>query len=118
MKLYSLESTPYEPESHDPGLRKKVLLRDVIPSVEHVSHIVLLPGNHGSMHSHPEAFEVLYCVRGAVLFIVKEEEFVLKKGDCLIVEPGEPHALPDVIEETELLYFKVSEARGRSRGLL
>jgi hypothetical protein len=33
MKLFSLNETPYEPVSHDPGLKKKVLMRDILPFV-------------------------------------------------------------------------------------
>jgi quercetin dioxygenase-like cupin family protein len=104
MKLFSLNEIPYEPVSHDPGLKKKVLAKGILPFVSQISHIILQPGTIVSEHSHSDYFEVFYCIRGTVVFSIKGESASIQKGHLLIVEPGEPHAI-DVIEETELLYF-------------
>jgi mannose-6-phosphate isomerase-like protein (cupin superfamily) len=104
MKLFSLNEIPYEPVSHDPGLKKKVLAKNTLPFVSQISHFILQPGTSVSVHSHSDYFEVFYCIRGTSVFLIKGENVPIKKGHLLIVEPGEPHAI-DVIEETELLYF-------------
>jgi len=105
MKLFSLDETLYEPVSHDPGLKKKVLARDILPCVSQISHIILQPGSSVSEHLHNDYFEVFYCIRGNAVFLIKGESVSIKKGHLLIVEPKEPHTIPDVIEETELLYL-------------
>lgn len=107
MKLYSLASTPLEPVSHDPGLKKRVLMRDGIPGVKNMSHVILKKGDRASMHCHREEFEVLYCVRGGLIFEVEGKEVMVKRGDCLVLEPGEYHSIPSVLEDAELFYFKV-----------
>jgi mannose-6-phosphate isomerase-like protein (cupin superfamily) len=104
MRLNRLDKLPFEPVSHDPELKKKVLAKDV-SCVEKLSHIVLVPGSRVSPHSHQKGYEVMYFVRGEALFKVKGNEVRLKKGDCLVVEPEEDHEIIDIIEETELLYF-------------
>lgn len=104
MKLFSLNETPYEPVSHDPRLKKKVLAKGLLPCVSQISHIILKPGSSVSEHVHTNYFEVFYCIRGTAVFLIKGERVSIKEGNLLIVEPGEPHAI-DVIEETELLYL-------------
>ncbi|MEW6003315.1 MAG: cupin domain-containing protein [Nitrospirota bacterium] len=105
MKLFSLNETPYEPVSHNPELKKKVLARDELHCVRNISHIILQPGNSVSEHSHSDFVEVFYCIRGKALFLVKGETVSVKKGHLLFIEPGEPHSIPEIIEETEFLYF-------------
>jgi mannose-6-phosphate isomerase-like protein (cupin superfamily) len=104
MRLYHLDKIPYEPVSHDPELKKKVLTRG-LPCVERLSHIVLAPGQRVSLHSHTHGYEVFYFIRGAAVFEINGEEVGLKKGDCLVVEPGESHSITDILKETELIYF-------------
>jgi len=106
MKLFSLNETPYESASHDPGLKKKVLTRGSLPYVRHISHIILKPGDSASEHSHTDDVEVIYCIRGDVEFVIKGESVSIKKGHLLFLEPGEIHSIPKVNEETELLYFR------------
>lgn len=109
MKLFSLNETPYEPVSHDPGLKKKVLARDILPSVKHISHIILQPGDSASEHAHSDYVEVFYCIRGDAVFSIKGESISIRKGHLLFVEPGEIHSIQKVNEETELLYLHVIE---------
>jgi len=108
MKLFSLDETPYEPVSHDPGLKKKVLTRGTLPHVKHISHIILQPGNSASEHIHTDDIEVFYCIRGNAEFLIKGECISIMKGHLLFIEPGEFHSIPKIKEETELLYFRVA----------
>ncbi len=107
MKIYSLSKTPVEPVSHDPQLKKRVLVRDGIPHVRNISHVSLRAGDRASSHSHRDAFEILYCLRGRVIFEVEGRDVLVREGDCLVIEPSEVHSIPQVIEDTELFYFKV-----------
>jgi mannose-6-phosphate isomerase-like protein (cupin superfamily) len=108
MKLFSLDETPYEPVSHDPGLKKKVLTRGTLPHVKHISQIILQPGDSASEHIHTDDIEVFYCIRGNAEFLIKEKYISIRKGNLLFIEPGEFHSIPKIKEETELLYFRVA----------
>lgn len=111
MKLFSLNETPFAPVSHDPGLKKQVLMGgDVLPGLRHISHINLLEGSRAVEHDHPDAYEVFYCMGGKVLFKVGGREVPLSSGQLLIVEPGERHSIEDTPEEAELLYFMSMKA--------
>lgn len=110
MKLFSLYDTPLEPVSHDPGLAKKVLAKDPLPFIKHISHIILRPGESASEHSHSGYVEIFYCIRGDTEFSIQGKTLSIKKGHLLLVEPGEKHSIPNVKEETELLYLHVTLA--------
>lgn len=79
MKLFSLHDIALEPVSHDPGLAKKVLARDPLPSIKHISHIILQPGDSASEHSHSDYVEVFYCIRGDAEFSIQGETLSIKK---------------------------------------
>jgi mannose-6-phosphate isomerase-like protein (cupin superfamily) len=108
VKLFSLEESPFEPVSHDPQLKKKVLARDPLPSLLHVSHIVLPRGSAASEHSHADFAEVFYCIRGEAVFLVEGKEVFVREGNLLIVEPGELHCITRIVKELELLYFHIA----------
>ena len=107
MKLFSLDKTPYDPVSHDPQMKKRVLTRDSLPCVRHISHIILKPGNAVSQHAHHEEYEVFYCIRGTAVMTVNGEKMTITQGDLMYAEPGDSHAFDEIIEETELIYFVV-----------
>ncbi len=106
MKRYSLETTPYEQISHNPKLKKRVLFhKGVVPGLTHLSQIVLPKGANAIEHVHDNTSEVFYCIRGRVIFVVNGKEEPLGAGECLVVDPGEPHSIKDVTEEAEMVYF-------------
>ncbi len=107
MRHIRLDDIPPEPVSHDPTLKKQVMLGDsILPGMRNFSHIVLPPGQKVQEHSHENGFEVFYCIRGEVRFTVNGTEIVMKGEECLVVEPNEAHELMP-IEETEFVYFFV-----------
>lgn len=109
MKLFSLDETPYEPVSHDPGQKKKVLTRGTLPHVKHISHIILYPGDNASEHTHADDVEGFYCIRGDAEFLIKGKYISIRKGHLLFIKPGEVHSIPNVKEDTEFLYFRVAK---------
>ncbi len=104
MRTNSLGSAPFTEVRHNPKIKKQVLLQD-LSCVKHISHTTLKPGDTAFVHSHEGGYEIFYCVRGRIAFRVGEKEVALKEGGILAVEPGEPHAITDVFEETELVYL-------------
>lgn len=105
MRLYSLDSAPFKPVTHDPELKKQVIVPDGFSCVRHLSHITLRPGSTASRHAHEDAYEVFYCLGGEVVFRISGKDILLIRGSCLVVEPKEVHEIPLVREVTELLYF-------------
>ncbi len=104
-----MHNTSYEPVSHDLKLGKRVLARNPTPPITQISYIMLYPGDSSSEHSHVDYVEVFYCIKGDAEFSVQGKTLSIRKGHLLFVEPGEMHAIQKVNEETELLYFHVTE---------
>lgn len=107
MRLHTLEKAEEKSVSHDPGLKKKLLVPEGVGCVGHISQIVLKPGSTASIHAHQDASEVFYCVRGSITFRVNGSPVTLSAGSCLIVEPKEEHAIVDVAVESEMVYMMV-----------
>lgn len=107
MKLHTPEKAEEKPVSHNPELKKKLLVPQGVGCVAHISQIVLKPGDAASAHAHGDAAEVFYCVRGALTFLIDGNPVLLAKGSCLIVEPGEEHAIVEVAVESEMIYMMV-----------
>lgn len=107
MKLHTLDKAEEKPVSHDPGLKKRVLVPEGVGCIIHISHIVLRPGSTASLHSHQDTSEVFYCVRGSITFQVDAAQVVLSAGSCLIVDPKEEHAIVEVPVESEMVYMMV-----------
>src|SRR3990172_1027477 len=105
MNFSPIGSAPLKPVSHDPHLRKRVLVEERVSCVGNLSHIVLAPGDTAVTHAHNDAHEVFYCIEGGVVFGVEGTEVTVRGGDCLVVEPEEEHSIERVLEETRLLYF-------------
>jgi quercetin dioxygenase-like cupin family protein len=107
MKLHTLETAEEKPVSHDPRLKKKLLVPEGVGCVAHISQIVLKPGDVVSAHAHIDSTEVFYCVRGALTFTINGGPVPLAPGSCLIVEPGEEHAIVEVRADSEMVYMMV-----------
>lgn len=105
MKVFPLDSAPLRPVSHDPALKKRVLVEDAFSCVRHLSHIILPPGAKASSHSHENAYEVFYCVSGKVSFKINGKDVLIREKTCLIVDPGDIHSIDEVPIESELVYF-------------
>lgn len=105
MKLHTLDAAPVKPVVHNPELKKRLLVAEGFSCIRHVSHIVLVPGDTAVAHTHDEGYEVFYFIRGRIVFDVNGKEVAASAGSCLIIEPGEVHAIVNCIEETETIYF-------------
>ncbi len=110
MRRSDLKAAKLVPIRHNPALLKKVLIDGPVSCVKHLSHAVFSPGDTAVEHSHDDAFEVFYCVKGDLVFKVKGEEVLLRGGSCLVVEPGETHSIETVVSETELLFMLVQSS--------
>jgi len=104
MRLHQLNDIPFEPVSHNPELKKQVLVREGVSCIRNFSHITFKPGDAAVEHVHGEGYEIFYLIRGEIVVTVSGKGVALNEGSCLVVEPGEPHALR-AITEAEMVYF-------------
>ncbi len=67
-------------------------------------------------HSHGNAIEICYLVRGRQSYRVKECDYSLRGGDVFITHPYEEHGSGGAPEEKGVIYWMVLRAPGRSSG--
>jgi mannose-6-phosphate isomerase-like protein (cupin superfamily) len=94
MRIVRLEEVPEEGVSHDPELRKRVLLRrGEVPHFTALSRATLRPGQAATPHAHADMHEVFWVESGRGEARVAGATLPLEPGVCLVVEPGEEHAV-------------------------
>ncbi|HKJ04342.1 MAG TPA: cupin domain-containing protein [Geopsychrobacteraceae bacterium] len=94
MKINSIESTEELQVSHNPKIKKHVLVSgDEIENVTNFSRAVFPPGEIASAHSHRDMTEIFFIESGLGVLSVNEKSIPLESGMCVTIEPGEMHEL-------------------------
>jgi mannose-6-phosphate isomerase-like protein (cupin superfamily) len=109
MKKVSLADVPEEGVSHNPEIRKQVLLRrGDVPHLTNFSRSRLAPGQTVSAHTHANMHEVFYVEQGAGVMKINDEELLLERGICVAISPGERHEIANTREvDLVLCYFGI-----------
>lgn len=106
MILTYIEEAPLVSVSHDPQLKKRVLVgKGAIPHIKAISYIEMNPGDTAVSHKHDDAHEVFFGLGGRIDFVVEGRDVPIAEGACLVVEPGEVHSIKDAARGSRMLYF-------------
>ena len=111
MKTVLLSRLPEEAVSHNPAIKKKVMLRcGDLPHLTYFSQARFAPHQAAAAHTHRDMHEVFFVESGAGLIRVDGTEHPLTPGVCVAVRPGEVHEIVNEgAEELVLTYFGVEE---------
>jgi quercetin dioxygenase-like cupin family protein len=94
MKIVDVERVAAEGVSHDPAIRKKVLLRaGDVPHVAQLAQATFEPGQVARGHAHTDMWEIFWCTAGDGVLQVRDREIAMVPGRCVVIEPGEVHEL-------------------------
>lgn len=101
------------PVSHQPTIRKKVLLvPGELPGLTNFSQAVFRPGDRVAGHRHAGMWEVFFVRSGGGMIRVDGTERELRPDECWVIEPGEEHEIHnDTESDLVLLYFGVSSPK-------
>ncbi|MBF2051437.1 MAG: cupin domain-containing protein [Leptolyngbya sp. IPPAS B-1204] len=107
MKRIALNDLPEESVSHNPAIKKKVMLRlGELPHLTNFSQARFAPGQVAAAHAHTDMCEVFFVEAGTGLICIDSQEYALTVGTCVAVEPGEQHEVRNTgAEELVLTYF-------------
>lgn len=110
MKLIKLEDIPQVSISHDPNIKKKVILeKGYIPQLMTFAQATFQPGQSVEEHKHDTMFEVFFIQSGKADFVVSGKKVVVKKGDVISIEPEELHSQSNPYEKpVTWLYFGIA----------
>jgi len=111
MKRVRLGDVAEEGVSHDPEVKKRVLLRNgTVPHVTTFAQSRFLPGQAATEHAHADMYEIFLVESGTGVVRIDGEEFPLEPGTCVVIEPGEWHSMACTgAEPLVLTYFGVVE---------
>ncbi|MFQ4139325.1 cupin domain-containing protein [Nodosilinea sp. PGN35] len=107
MKIIGLHQVPEEAVSHNPAIKKRVLLRrDDLPHLTNFAQARFAPGQVANGHSHTDMAEVFFVEAGNGTIIVDGQAYSLTPGICIAIAPGEHHEVANTgTEELVLTYF-------------
>ena len=106
----SLTALPDEAVVHNPAVTKRVLLRaGEVPHLTQFAQARFTPGEMAGPHAHPDMSEVFFVEAGRGRITVDGLDSPLDPGTCVVVEPGEAHAITNIGDsELVLTYFGVT----------
>jgi quercetin dioxygenase-like cupin family protein len=92
MKITDLTQIPEQEVSHNPAIKKKVMLSlGDLPHLTNFSQACFAPGQVAGGHSHTDMFEVFFVESGLGNIRINGIDYQLNPGVCIAVEPGEVH---------------------------
>jgi mannose-6-phosphate isomerase-like protein (cupin superfamily) len=105
-----LSALASEPVVHNPAVTKRVFVRrGVVPRLMQFAQARFGPGDEAGAHAHADMAEVFLVEAGRGEMTVDGRAIPLEPGDCVVVEPGEVHAVVNVgSEELVLTYFGIA----------
>ncbi|MBD1910711.1 MULTISPECIES: cupin domain-containing protein [unclassified Leptolyngbya] len=109
MKYVSLPTLPDEGVSHNPAIRKKVMLRPGdLPALTNFSQARLLSGSVAPGHAHADMYEVFFVESGNGTITIDDIPYELRPGVCVTVDLGEVHEVANTgTEELVITYFGI-----------
>ncbi len=110
MKKINLKDIPVEGVSHNPEIKKQVMIRKgQIPRLTNFSRAVFKPGQKCDEHQHETMYEVYFVSAGSAKLKVNGKNYRMNKNDCVIIEPKELHSVEnDGDEDLVLIYFGIA----------
>lgn len=94
MKHTSLSNLAAEQVSHNPAIKKKVMLRSHdLPHLINFAQAYFAPGQVATAHAHQDMSEVFFVESGSGVIHIDGQNYPLQPGTCIAVEPGEVHEI-------------------------
>jgi quercetin dioxygenase-like cupin family protein len=109
MKITSLDDIADEGVSHNPEIRKQVLLRrGDVPPLMNFSRSRIAAGQIARAHRHADMCEIFFVESGSGTMKVDGQEHQLRAGTCIAIEPNEEHEISNQgTADLVLIYFGI-----------
>ncbi len=109
MKITNLRNLPLKAVSHNPEIKKKVMLSmGDLPHLTNFSQASFAPGQISPAHSHQDMSEVFFVTAGEGIIKISDRTYALTPGVCIAVEVDEVHEIINTgSEELVLTYFGI-----------
>lgn len=109
MKITNLQNLPLKAVSHNPEIKKKVMLSmGDLPHLTNFSQASFSPGQISKAHSHQDMCEVFFVTAGEGSIKIGDRHYSLTPGVCVAVEVEEVHEITNTgSKELILTYFGI-----------
>lgn len=109
MKIVSLKDIKAEGVSHDPEIRKQVMIRNGnVPRLTSFSRAVFKPGQKITKHKHADMHEIFLIESGNGVIRIDGKDHKIRKGNCITVEPGDEHEIRNTgSKDLVITYFGI-----------
>jgi quercetin dioxygenase-like cupin family protein len=109
MKITNLNQISSQIVSHNPEIKKKVMLASGdLPHLTNFSQATFTPGQIASNHCHRDMSEVFFVESGEGIISIDGKNFALDRGTCIAVEIGEYHEITNTgTVDLVLTYFGI-----------
>lgn len=109
MKHVSLSTLPLREVSHNPVIKKQMMIGfDELKPLTQFARAVFPPGECAPGHAHANMAEVFYVEKGCGNMRINGVDYPFVQGECITVHPGETHELGNPSnEEFVVIYFGV-----------
>jgi mannose-6-phosphate isomerase-like protein (cupin superfamily) len=106
MKISNLRELDELPVSHDPQLKKKVMVKNgVVPHLTNFSQAKIPPNESVSSHQHQDMYEIFFVNSGEGVITINSQEYHLTRDTCIVIEPKEEHSLKNTGDSDLILTY-------------
>ncbi len=109
MKITSLSDLEYVEVSHNPLIKKRIMLANgEFPNIVNFSQAVFPVGEIAGAHKHDDMNEIFFVHSGIGVINIDGVNYPLEEGVCAAVEAGEVHKIQNTGTENLVLnYFAI-----------
>jgi mannose-6-phosphate isomerase-like protein (cupin superfamily) len=109
MQYTSLDTVPVQAVSHNRAIEKKVLIAaQQVPHLTNFSQASFAPGQVAPAHRHEDMWEVFFVAAGSGCMKISDQDYFLRPGVCITVQPGEQHEIRNTGSQALVLnYFGI-----------
>ena len=110
MRTTLLAAQPEEAVLNNPAVTKRVMLRaGEVPHLGQLAQARFAPGETAGPHAHSDMSEIFFVEAGRGRITVNGADTPLEPGACVVVEPGEAHAITNTGgAELVVTYFSIA----------
>jgi quercetin dioxygenase-like cupin family protein len=110
MKLSHIKNIKESKVKNKENIFKKVFIeKGEIPKLMMFSTATFKPNDYVETHAHNTMFEVFYIKKGKAEFTINNKKYVVRKGNCITIAPGELHSQKNPFtKDVTWLYFGIA----------
>jgi len=106
MKIVNLTDTEWSQVSHNPAIRKRIILsQGELPGITTLSQAIFKPGDVATGHAHQDMSEVFLVAAGEGIIRINGQEYPLNPDIVAVAEPNDVHEIENTGDNPLILTY-------------